>query len=247
MMSITGEAGGDPVRVGVAITDLTTGLYATSAILAALFERERKGHGQKIDVSLLDAATALNSYMAMFYFATGTPPGRLGSRIPTIVPYQAFSTADGYVVIAVGSEHLWPRFCAAIEHEELVNDERFATNERRVENREVLEPLLEEVIATYETETIVDRLEEHGVPVTPINAMDAVYDDPQVRARGMRRAVDHPTVDDLEMPGVPMHFSRTPGTIREHPPLLGEHTDEILAEFGYDEREIERFHADGVV
>jgi crotonobetainyl-CoA:carnitine CoA-transferase CaiB-like acyl-CoA transferase len=248
LMSITGTPDGAPVRVGVAITDLATGYYTTQSILAALFEREvGDGDGQKLDVSLLDSAAALNTYAAMFYFATGDPPGRSGSKIPNIVPYQAFPTSDGHAVVAVPSEHLWPKFCAALDREDLVDDDRFATNDDRVRNRAVLEPTLEDETRAFTADGLVERMRDHDVPATPINDMADVYDHPQVRARGMRASVSHPTAGEVEMPGSPMHLSRTPASVRDPPPLLGEHTDAVLREAGYDEAEIERLRDDDVV
>jgi crotonobetainyl-CoA:carnitine CoA-transferase CaiB-like acyl-CoA transferase len=248
MMSITGEPDGQPVRVGVAITDIVTGLYSTQSIIAALLEREiGDGRGQKLDMSLLDSAAALNSYAAMFYFATGDPPERRGGKIKNIVPYQAFETADDYAVIAVPSEHLWPKFCEALDRPDLLADERFETNTDRVANRDVLEADLEAEISEYTTDEIVSLMQEHDVPATPINRMDDVYDHPQVLARGMRTSVDHPDIGEVEMPGVPMHFSRTPACVRSHPPELGEHTREVLHELDYDEETIDRFEADGIV
>jgi crotonobetainyl-CoA:carnitine CoA-transferase CaiB-like acyl-CoA transferase len=248
MMSITGEPDGQPVRVGVAVTDLVTGLYASQSILSALLERELgSGEGQKIDQSLLDSATALNTYAATEYFATGEPPTRLGGKIGNIVPYQVFETADGYAAVAVPSEHLWPKFCTALDREELVDDERFATNSDRVTNRETLEPMLEAEAAEYTTEELVSLMRDHDVPATAINDMSDVYDLPQVKARGMRASVEHPNAGTIEMPGVPMHFSRTPAEIRAHPPELGEHVDEVLAELGYDEETVARLREEGVV
>ena len=248
MMSITGDPEGTPVRVGVAIADLATGYYTTQAVLAALLERELGGgEGQKLDLSLLDSQAALNTYAAEFYFATGDPPKRMGGKIKNIVPYQVFETKDDYAVVAVPSENLWPNFCRALGRDDLIDDERFATNEARVHNRDALEPLLEEEAADYTTEELVSVMQDHDVPATAINEMDDVYDLPQIRARGMRQSVEHPTVGPVEMPGSPMHFSRTPAGVRAHPPLLGEHPAEVLSEAGYAEDELERLRADDIV
>jgi crotonobetainyl-CoA:carnitine CoA-transferase CaiB-like acyl-CoA transferase len=248
MMSITGEEGGPPVRVGVAIADIGAGMYMTQAILAALLNRELgDGGGQKIDVSLYDGQVAWMTYMASYYFATGEPPGRMGSKHPTIAPYQAFETADDYVVVAVSSENIWPRFCRAIDRPELIEDSRFETNTDRVSNRDELDALLNEEMRKYETDEIVERLEAHGVPASPVEDMADVFDDEQVHARNMLQEVEHPTIGSVKMPGSPMHFSHTPATIRRHPPLLGEQTEEILGELGYSEGEIERLDEEEIV
>jgi formyl-CoA transferase len=248
MMSITGEEGGPPVRVGVAIADIGAGMYATQAILSALLHRELSGGGgQKIDVSLFDGQVAWMTYMASYYFATGDPPGRMGSKHPTIAPYQALPTRDGYVVVAVPSQNLWPKFCAAIGREDLADDDRFATNADRVNNRDVLDSLLEAEASEYTTEELVEVMEAHDVPATAVRDMEAVFDHPQVEARGMHQTVEHPSVGPVSMAGSPMHFSETPTEVSRHPPDLGEHTAEVLAEFGYSREEIRRLVDDGVV
>lgn len=248
MMSITGTEDGAPVRVGVAIADIGAGMYATQAILAALTHRERAdGDGQKIDVSLFDGQVAWMTYMASYYFATGESPGRMGSKHPTIAPYQAFETADDHLVVAVSSEHIWPRFCRAIDREDLIENPLFETNADRVENRDRLDAMLADVFAEETTEEWMDRLETADVPASPVRDMAAVFDDPQVDARGMRATIDHPTIGSLEMPGSPMYLSRTPTTIRRPPPMLGEHTEEVLTELGYDQALIDRLRTDEIV
>jgi len=248
LMSITGVEDGMPVRVGVAIADIGAGMYAAQAILAALLERELgDGTGQKIDVSLLDGQVAWMTYMASNYFATGDPPGRMGSKHPTIAPYQAFETSNGHVVVAVASEHIWSNFCQALNLEDLVDDPRFMANSDRVTNRDELDALLADEFATYETDEIIAVLREHDVPASTVRDMAEVFDSPQIEAREMRTSVDHPTAGKIDMSNSPMHFSRTPTEIRRYPPLLGEHTAEVLGEFGYSRTEIERLiEADAV-
>ena len=248
MMSITGEEDGPPVRIGVALADIGAGMYATQAILAALLERELgDGTGQKIDVSLLDGQVAWMSYQALNYFATGQPPGRMGSKHPNLVPYRAFETRDGYVVVACASEQIWPRFCTAIDRPELETDDRFATNEDRVRNREALDRILEPLFARYSTAEALERLESADVPASDVKNVAEVFDDPQVEARNMHWRVDHPTAGSVSMPGSPMQFSRTPTAVRSHPPRLGEHTESILEEFGYRAEDVERLRNEGAI
>ncbi|WP_160133240.1 CaiB/BaiF CoA transferase family protein [Halococcus salsus] len=240
LMSITGEEGRTPVRVGVALADIGAGMYATQAILAALLERELgNSGGQKVDISLFDGQVAWMTYMASNYFATGDPPTRMGSRHPTIVPYQAFETQDSYVVVAVGSEAIWARFCTALDREDLAEHERFSTNADRVANREELDSLLADEIGEYGTDEVLSVFDDHDVPASDVHDMADIFETPQVEARGMHREIEHPTAGSVEMPGSPMHFSNTPTTIRQYPPRLGEHTRELLHEAGYEDEAIE--------
>lgn len=241
MMSITGEDGKGPVRVGVAIADIGAGMYATQSILGALLARElRDVGGQKIDVSLLDAQAAWMSYMATNYFASGDVPRKMGSAHPTIVPYQSFETRDGHVVVAAASEKLWRAFCLAIDREDLANKVRFETNADRVEHREELVEILGTEIKGYSTDEAVDLLTAHDVPARAVHDMSDVFSHPQIKARGMRREVDHPR-GNVELPGSPMFLSKTPTEIHRHPPELGEHTEEVLEEAGYSVDEIAGF------
>lgn len=246
LMSITGEEDGTPVRVGVAIADIGAGMYATQAILAALLKREfSDGSGQKIDVSLLDGQVAWMSYMASNYFATGDSPGRMGSKHPTIVPYQAYETADGYVVVAVASEHIWPRFCKALDRPDLLADDRFETNSKRVEYRDILNAELQLELAEQTTTELLSLFDDHDVPASDVKNMGEVFYSDQVQARDMHTSIHHPTAGDVEMPGSPMHFSQTPTSIRQYPPRLGEHTEEILQEHGYTQQEIKSLYDSG--
>ncbi len=251
LMSVTGEAdgrpGGGPQKAGVALADVLTGLYASVAVLAALRHRERTGEGQWIDLALLDVQVACMANQALNYLVSGDAPGRLGNAHPNIVPYQAFPSADGHLVVAVGNDAQFRRLCNLVGTPEWADDPRFATNAARVRHRDVLVPELAERLRTRTTDAWLAALEEAGIPCGPINPLDRVFADPQVAARGLRRDFDDeagpvPTVAS------PLRLSATPVTYRRAPPRLGEHTREVLQELlGLDAVRLDELAARGVI
>lgn len=247
-MSLTGPAEGEPTRAGIAITDLTTGMFACNAILAALFARERTGEGQRIDMALLDTQVALLSYAASNYLISGQLPQRYGNGHPNIVPYQEFKARDGYFAFACGNDGQWRKFCEAVDRIEWLTDERFATNSARVLNRVEVVAMLNELFRMRdkaEWMTLCDRI---GIPTGPINDVGQVFADPQVQARGMVTQVEHPTIGSLPLVASPMKIPTNPTVVRYAPPLLGQHTEEILGELlGYGVEKIDRLRADGVI
>jgi formyl-CoA transferase len=230
IMSITGEPDGPPGKVGVAIVDLTAGMFALSSILAALRVRDLTGQGQRIDLSLLDSHLAWLANIGSNYLISGEVPQRYGNAHPNIVPYQAFQVTDGWVIVAVGNDRQWSRFCAAIERPDLASDPRFATNHERVSNRLALIPILEQLFLTRSQAAWIYLLELCDVPAGPINTVDRALSSPQAEARGMVQTVDHPGIGPLRMVASPLKLESTPPTIRRHPPMLGEHTEEVLRE-----------------
>ncbi|HLW46243.1 MAG TPA: CoA transferase [bacterium] len=247
LMSTTGEPGGPPVRAGVAVIDLATGATAAGAVLAALYTRERTGRGQRIDCSLLGTGVAWMTYAAQSYFATGRQPAPSGSGHPNLVPYQAFQDADGrWFLVAVGTDEQWRRFCRALDLP-YAADPRYATNAGRVAHRDELIPDLTRRFAAAPAASWLERLEPAGVPVGPVRGLAEVFQDPQVQALGLDAAVSHPAYGRLRTVGTPVAFSATPASLRLAPPLLGQHTDEVLAELGYSAGEIERLRGAGTV
>ena len=231
-MSVTGERddlpGGGPQKAGIAITDLMTGMYATVAIQAALAHRDRTGHGQWIDTCLFDSAVAMMAVMNLNYLVTGKSPGRAGNAHQNIVPYQVFACADGHLILAIGNDGQFAKFCAVAGKPEWVADIRFAKNVDRVRNRGILVPLVEAVMRTRAQRAWLDALEPLGVPCGPINRLDQVFADPQLVARGLRMDLPHPLAGSLPQVGTPIKFSATAPDYERPPPLLGEHTADVL-------------------
>jgi crotonobetainyl-CoA:carnitine CoA-transferase CaiB-like acyl-CoA transferase len=247
LMSITGDRDGPPYRLGVAITDIVSGLFAAQGIMAALFARERSGRGQRIDIGMLDAAAALLTYQAGNYFTTGVVPERLGNRHPTIVPYEAFHALDGEFVIAGGNDDIWQRLCVALELPELADDERFRTNKDRVAHYDALKPLLARVLETRTRAEWARRLGEAGVPCGSVRHVSEVLADPQLAARQMVVDVQHPTVGPARVLGSPLKLSSTPATVRTAPPTLGQHTHAIVEQLGYSPEAITGLVRSGVL
>jgi crotonobetainyl-CoA:carnitine CoA-transferase CaiB-like acyl-CoA transferase len=245
LMSITGSADGPPYRLGVAIADIVSGMFAAQAITAALFVRERTGAGQQVDVAMFDSVVALLSYQAGIYFATEAAPPRLGNRHPTIVPYETFRASDGDFVVAVGNDDQWRRFC---EVTGFPSDERFATNRQRVTGYDELKPALEACLRTGSRAHWIAQLKAAGVPCGSVRDLHEVFTDPQTGARDMLVELEHAAAGLLKVTGTPMKFTGTPGSIRTPPPLLGEHTDAVLAgDLGYSTSQISDLHAQGVI
>lgn len=254
MMSITGrpdaEAGGGPLRVGVALTDLFTGCYASTAILAALRVREHTGEGQHIDMALLDVGMAILANQASAFLNTGNAPSRQGNTHPSLAPYQDFPTRDGAMLLAIGNNGQFTRFCEAAGHPEWAGDARYVSNTLRVQNREVLIPAMEAVTRTRTTAEWVTLLEDKAVPCGPINDIGQAFDDAQVKARGLATTLERDAGDGIaQITGVasPLRLSATPPVLRRAPPALGQHTQEVLAEMGLSAAEIAGLRERGVL
>lgn len=247
LMSITGAADGPPYRLGVAIVDIVSGMFAAQGVLAALVARGNTGQGQVVDIGMLDATAALLTYQAGNYFATGAVPGRLGNRHPTIAPYETFATADGDLALAVGNDGLWQAFCRAAELADLAGDARFATNALRLANYDALKPRLDAVFATRPRADWTARLQAEGVPCGAVRDLAEVFADPQTIAREMVATVPHATLGHVRVTGVPVKLSETPGSVRSGPPTLGQHTAAILEELGYDQQAVRALADSGAV
>ncbi|MEN3338905.1 MAG: hypothetical protein V7647_2581 [Acidobacteriota bacterium] len=228
LMSITGPENGPPYRLGVAIADITAAMYAVHGITMALLARARSGRGQRVDVGMLDTTVALLTYQAANYFATGEAPVRLGNRHPSIAPYDTFAALDGELVIAVGNDEQWRRFCRVVEADDLAGDERFATNHARVEHYSALRPLLAGALVSRTRAWWLRELKVAAIPCGAVRDIAETLADPQLDARRMIETVEHGTAGAIRLLGVPVKLSDTPGHVRTAPPSLGQHTDHIL-------------------
>jgi crotonobetainyl-CoA:carnitine CoA-transferase CaiB-like acyl-CoA transferase len=243
LMSITGERddlpGGGPQKAGVAVADLMTGMYSTVGILAALHERNRSGLGQHIDMALLDCQVAMLANQNLNYMTTGVAPKRAGNAHQNLVPYQVFAAADGHLIVAVGNDTQFQAYCRVIDRPGLSDDPRFKTNSNRVINRDVLVPMLVEAMKSQARDHWLEALERAGVPAGPINTIDQVYENPQVKARGMAQTLPHSSAGQAPVGASPLRFSDSPVSYRHAAPLLGEHTEKILRErLGLSDEEI---------
>lgn len=252
LMSLTGqpdsELGGGPVKVGVAFADIFTGMYAANAILAALFQRQQSGIGTYIDLALLDVQVGVLANQALNYLTSGQVPERLGNAHPNIVPYQAFETADGYLILAVGNDGQYQRFCTVAACPELAQDERFLTNAQRVEHRQTLVPLLIPVLKQRTTDQWLAALEAVGVPCGPINTLDRVFADPQVQHRQLQIQLPHPEAGSVNLVGNPIRFDNQALNAETAPPLLGQHTQAVLTELlGIDQQQQAQLKKQGVI
>ncbi len=247
LMSITGSTESGPMKVGVAIADILTGLYAAIGVLAALNERKHSNLGQSVDISLFDSQISALVNVASNYLVSNIIPKRLGNLHPNIVPYQTFPTSDGEMVVAVGNDGQFSKLCTLLGIAELAMDPRFSTNPKRLENREPLIEILSEKMQQKESKEWLHLLNEAGVPAGPINNLQELFHDEQVKVREMVKEVPHPTAGSVRLVGSPLKLSRTPVEIKRHPPLAGEHTEEVLLEIGITQEQIEKMKAKQII
>lgn len=247
IMSITGQPGGEPTRVGASIGDITAALFTVIGILAALAERERSGRGQYLDISMLDCQVAILENAIVRYSVAGEVPKPIGNRHPSITPFTTVPTREGYIVIAVGNDNLWRKFCEALKRPDLVDDPRFKTNPLRTQNWDELYPILCSIFNEYTSGEALAVLEAAGVPCGPLQDVGQVFHDPQIRHREMVLPIEHPVAGPLWMAGTPLKLSRTPGKIARPAPTLGQDTYAILRELGYTESRLKELEAEGVI
>jgi CoA:oxalate CoA-transferase len=245
IMSVTGPEGGEPCRVGASVGDIIAGMFTAYGVMMGLFHRERTGEGQKIDVGMLDCQVAVLENAISRYLVSGTVPGPLGNRHPSITPFASFTAKNGHLIVGAGNDRLWEKLCNLLGRPELVKDERFDNNSKRTANAKELMPILNAIFIAKTIEEWIVILEDAGLPCAPINTVDKVVNDPHIKAREMIVEVDHPVAGHLKMPGVPVKMSATPGAVERPAPMLGQHTSEILKEvLGWDEAKTKAFFAE---
>ncbi len=247
LMSLTGFPDREPTKVGVAIADIVAGMFACQGILLALYARERTGEGQRVDIGLLDGQVAILTFQAGIYFMTGRVPGRRGNEHPMIAPYETYRARDGYFNLAVGNDSLWQTFCQTVGLSDLLQDSRFASVSSRVENRPALNAILGKIFAEKTVAEWLQTLTKAGIPCGPIHTLADVLTHPQTLARGMVVERPHPLLGSLKLTGTPVKLSATPGAVTTAPPLLGQHTEEVLRELGYSAADVETFRKAGAV
>lgn len=243
-MNLTGEPGGEPMRFPTPMADMTTGLYATIGVLAAMQARAKTGKGQLLDLSLLESQASWLTNLVPAFLLTGQPPTRIGNAHPMLVPYRLYQTRDRAINIGVGTNSLWKRFCRAVDHVELADDPRFQTNADRVRNRDQLEPILDELFLLMDADSWLERLRAERIPCGAVNSLPELLEDAHFQARNGLVEMDHPTVGAFQMLSNPIHFSETPPVYERPPPLMGEHSEEILRELGYSAKEMKRMQAE---
>jgi CoA:oxalate CoA-transferase len=245
IMSITGPEGGEPTRVGASVGDIIAGMFTAYGTMLALYHRERTGEGQKVDVGMLDCQLAVLENAISRYTTSGIVPTPLGNRHPSITPFASFTASDGHIIVGAGNQRLWERLCAILGCPELTTDERFNDNGKRTANVKVLTPILNAIFIKKTIVEWLEVLEKAELPCAPINTIDKIINDPQIKAREMMVELDHPIAGHQKMAGVPVKMSKTPGKVEFHAPLLGQHTAEILEElFGWDKAKTDKFFSE---
>ena len=247
MMDLTGYPDGPPAKLGASLADVVAGLYAFNGICLALLARHKSGHGQLVDVSLLDGMVSTLTYHALIYLSTGRSPKRAGTRHPSIVPYESFKASDGFVNIAVTNQKQWENLCQVLGFAQLAHDERFETMKARLANYSELRPMIERIVAKQTRAQVIAAMSEVGIPAGPINTVGEIMDDRHIHAREMVVQLTHPEYGPLRMLGIPIKLSDTPGAVENAPPGFGEHNQEILVSLGYEDEDIRGFNQAGVI